>query len=392
MSKKKKRKDPGNEQFRKNILALVSHELNTPLTGILNALTVLEERFDENDEYVSMLRRNSERLQKAVQNMMELSYADAGSLRVRLTETNLEHVILFQLEELKDELNQAGFKPVVLIEQDVPTVCADAKRIGRVFHTLISNAVKFSRQDEAGSKKKNVQILLSMQTDDVIPTSVKRPQLAQKTALYMVAEIKSTLPSVGDRPESPEAIFEAFTPWKDVDTREKEGLGVELALAREIVMAHQGMIWAHLPADAGKPWSMKLALPVLSREDELAEVIANRLLTGSNMHTKVSVLLLKPNFDRPTAEDDLRALEKRTRELLFRSSDSVFSIPEIGELTIIMDDCDATGCDKVARRLVAEVHKRLPNIEFQWAHATGPEDGTSAETLLQAARANWINL
>ena len=64
--------------YRSNLLALISHELNTPLTGIVNAISILETESLQNPEYLDVLKRNTERLRETVDSLLELANADAG--------------------------------------------------------------------------------------------------------------------------------------------------------------------------------------------------------------------------------------------------------------------------------------------------------------------------
>ena len=72
-TKRKRNQALENERFRSNLLSIISHELNTPLTGILNAISMPEERFAAEKEYIPMLRRNAERLRKTVENLLEMA-------------------------------------------------------------------------------------------------------------------------------------------------------------------------------------------------------------------------------------------------------------------------------------------------------------------------------
>src|SRR3982751_2698888 len=103
------KKDTENERFRSNLLSVISHELNTPLTAMLGAITVLEERYASDREYVPMLRRNAERLKKTIENLMEISRADAGVMRVRLSEVDLENFLRLHAEKVRSELESQNF-------------------------------------------------------------------------------------------------------------------------------------------------------------------------------------------------------------------------------------------------------------------------------------------
>jgi hypothetical protein len=359
--------------------------------GILGALQLLEEKYPDEKDYLPTLRRNAERLRDRVENLLELSRADAGALRVRLSEVDFENFVYLNYELLKERVRQAGFSMEVTVEPDLPRVCADPRRLGKVFETLVMNAVKFSAAIGTNQNSRaKISVRLSMETVAHIPPQYFPINRPHATGMYLIVSIASKLPSIGEKPDSFEQLFEPFSPWRDVDTRTREGLGVELALAREIMLAHSGFIWAADPAAIGEGWVFRFALPVLSREQELDLIINNRLYSGMGGAAKVSLLLIQPMpIAAETTNHGTKDLAAEVRSLLFRASDALFWIPETGELTILMDDCDANGAERVGERLVASLRTSLPNLPFVWAFATGPDHGADAKILLARARASW---
>lgn len=380
-----------NERFRSNLLSVISHELNTPLTGILNAVVMLEEKFPAEREYVPMLRRNAERLRKTIENLLEISRVDAGTLRVRLSEVSLENFILARKESLRDVLDSQRFRIQTDIEEDLPHVCGDVKRLAHVFDALVLNAVKFSNVAHlATGEFGEVRVSLVMKPSGELPAGLFSTK-EKKTGMYLVVGVQSSLPSIGESPESFEQLFEPFAPWRDADTRQKEGLGVELAIAKEILLAHEGFIWADLPESTRSgSLNFQFALPLLSRVDELDLVINNRLFTSIGALSKMTLLLLRPEPGYSTGREDQPRIAQALQKVLFRSSDSTFWIEDTGEFAILMDDCDREGGVRVARRLLESLKENMPSLRFLWSVAAGPDEGTNASELLEKARSEWM--
>ncbi|MGZ3655900.1 MAG: histidine kinase dimerization/phospho-acceptor domain-containing protein [Bdellovibrionota bacterium] len=388
---KRRREDSvENERFRSNLLAIVSHELNTPLTAILNATTMLEERFTAEKEYIPMLRRNAERLRKTVENLLEISRVDAGTLKVRLSELDLGNFLQSRKEALREMLAKSGFSLETEVEEDLPHVCGDFRRLAHVFDSLVLNAVKFSQSAPSGGAAK-VNVTLTLE-----PISSLQPGLRAgagkeaKTGMFFVVSVQSSLPSIGESPETFEQLFEPFSPWRDADTRVREGLGVELAIDKEILLAHEGFIWADLhPPKPGSGWKFFFALPLLSRVDELDLVVDNRLSTAIGALAKLTLLLIRPEPGVGMGEDESPLVFKSLQRALFRSSDSTFWLQDSGEFVVLMDDCDREGGERVAQRLLRTLHEEFPRLRFLWSAVTGPELGTSARELLENARMGW---
>jgi nitrogen-specific signal transduction histidine kinase len=393
MDKEDPKSGPGlmdNERFRSNLLSIISHELNTPLTGILNAITMLEEKYPEEKDFLPMLRRNSERLRKSVENLLEISRVDAGTLRVRLSELDLENFLLGRKDVLKDALSRQRFSLELEMEEDLPHVCGDIRRLTHVFDALVLNAVKFSHAGHLKAGESGVvSVNLTLEPVSGLPPGLLSKR-EKKTGMYLLVCVQSSLPSIGESPESFEQLFEPFSPWRDADTRVKEGLGVELALAKEILLAHEGFIWADLPpaGDTGG-WKFCFALPLLSRVDELDLVVNNRLFTAIGALSKMSLFLLRPEPGFQVSNEDQRRISKALQKVLFRSSDSTFWIQDTGEYSILMDDCDHEGGERVAKRLLTQLKAEIPEIHFLWSLVTGPDDGSSARELLDKARHRW---
>jgi nitrogen-specific signal transduction histidine kinase len=391
MSKRSWGESDENEQFRSNLLSVVSHELNTPLTGIINAATMLEERYPEEQEYVPMLRRNAERLRKTIENLLEISRVDAGTLRVRLSEMDMANFILSRRDPLKPLVNKDRFEIDFEMEEDLPHVCGDIRRLAHVFDSLVLNAVKFSHGGNLpAGQKANVGVTLTLEPVASLPPGLLSTR-DKKTGMYILVTVQSSLPSIGESPESFEHLFEPFAPWRDADTRVRDGLGVELAIAKEILHAHEGFIWADLPEGGAERqgWKFLFALPLLSRLDELDLVVNNRLSTAIGALSKMSLLLMKREPGSVRRLGDEAIISRALQKVLFRSSDSIFYIQDTDEFAILMDDCDPEGGERVALRLLTTLREEMPEFRFMWAMATGPDDGSNAPELLEKARDSW---
>ncbi len=379
------------QSYRSNLLALISHELNTPLTGIVNAISVLENEDLQNPEFFKMLKRNTDRLRTTVDSLLELASADAGALRVHLSESSLENLLQLQEDRLKDYLTANKFSIQTVIEDQLPNVCIDSVRLGRAYSALVEHAILFGDKSAKSSVGENlVRVELSLVPMDTVRDLITVDGIEEQTAMFLDIQVSTTIPTMGEV-DSFEDLFEPFSPWRDVYTRSNDGIGVELALAREIMIAHKGYIGVGPAQRPDEGWVFRLGVPILSREDELREVIDNRIHSGLGRLSKTSIVLIRPTDKSITEMGELRPIEEAIASLLYRSSDSVFSIPSLGEITIVMDDCNLNGADRLAERLTAELKDIMPSLEFVFGAATGPDHGTTAEELLAYVRRHWHN-
>lgn len=126
------------------VLHAISHDLRSPLTAITTALTGLRDSEHERDrdELLSVLDEETERLNRMVTDLLDLSRVEAGALHPQTDWCDLRDVVT---SALSDARSRRGDHPVELrLPDDLPLVRADAAQVERVFANLIENAFKFS--------------------------------------------------------------------------------------------------------------------------------------------------------------------------------------------------------------------------------------------------------
>ena len=135
------------EKLRNEFLGMVSHELRTPLTAIKgSAATVLGSRRpleeSETREFFQIIDEQADRLRDMVDNLLDMTRIEAGSLSVTTEPTDLREA----LEDARSNyVRNGGLQGVVLhVPEDLPKINADRRRLGQVMGNLLSNAAKFS--------------------------------------------------------------------------------------------------------------------------------------------------------------------------------------------------------------------------------------------------------
>ncbi|MFI3254216.1 MAG: histidine kinase dimerization/phospho-acceptor domain-containing protein [Eubacteriales bacterium] len=134
------------ERMKTELITNVSHDIKTPLTSIVTCVELLQKEHtdEENTEYLQLLQRQSMRMKKLVEDLVEASKATTGNLSVSLVETNLVEVVSQALGEYEDRFQE---KNLVLISQ-FPDDCkaqADGKHLWRVLDNLLSNVCKYAQ-------------------------------------------------------------------------------------------------------------------------------------------------------------------------------------------------------------------------------------------------------
>ena len=135
------------ERMKTELITNVSHDIKTPLTSIINYVDLIDKEQPKDPtlkEYVEVLKRQSARLKKLIEDLTEASKASSGNIEMHLESLNLGTVISQSLGEFEERLKNAGLD-VVLTQADPDLrVLADGRYLWRVFDNLYSNICKYA--------------------------------------------------------------------------------------------------------------------------------------------------------------------------------------------------------------------------------------------------------
>lgn len=139
-----------NERFKTELITNVSHDLKTPLTSIINYVDLLRKEDADSEkakEYLNIVDNRSQRLKKLVEDLIEVSKASTGNIKVNLTAVDIEEFINQANGEFVDRFENAGLSPVVNPVNEKLFIIADGTLLWRVFSNLLSNICKYSLKD-----------------------------------------------------------------------------------------------------------------------------------------------------------------------------------------------------------------------------------------------------
>jgi two-component system phosphate regulon sensor histidine kinase PhoR len=223
------------ERVRQEFLSNVSHELRTPLAAILAYVETLEDGaiddVENNARFLGVIRKNAERMQTLVEDILELSSIEAGMINVEPQRTNLVSII----DDITIALAARAESHNVTIINNVAAeieVYADPKRLEQMLTNLIDNAVKFNRQN--GIVTINY---CERETRDCI----------------CVADTGPGIPS-----EHLPRIFERFYRVDRARSRELGGTGLGLAIVKHLARAHGGEAIVQSTYGVGSTFTIEL--------------------------------------------------------------------------------------------------------------------------------------
>lgn len=134
------------ERMKTELITNVSHDIKTPLTSIINYVDLLQkaQTEEERKEYLEVLDRQSQRLKKLIDDLMDMSKASTGNMSVDITKVDAVEAVNQALGEFADKLDRAMLVPVFRHDDASLPMMADGRLVWRVLSNLLGNAVKYA--------------------------------------------------------------------------------------------------------------------------------------------------------------------------------------------------------------------------------------------------------
>ncbi|MBN2009223.1 GAF domain-containing protein [candidate division KSB1 bacterium] len=204
-----------------NFVYTVSHDLKSPIVSIQGFTSILLNDFqallnEESLHYIKRIQSNANQMEALVKDLLELSRI--GRVVSPFEDVNIGEMVAAIVQELMYQLEKKGIK--VIVEENMPSVFCDKKRMHQVIYNLLDNAVKYIGKTNPSPR---IEIGFKDETDQ-----------------YMFY-IKDN--GIGISPEHHQDIFGLFRGVPPQENEEIQSTGVGLAIVKRIIEHHQGKIW-----------------------------------------------------------------------------------------------------------------------------------------------------
>ncbi len=136
------------ERFKTELITNVSHDLKTPLTSIVSYVDLLKKENIENEnarEYIEVIDRQSAKLKKLTEDLVEASKASSGAVAVNRERLNIGELVNQSVGEFAEKLEAANIIPIVNLPEEEVFVNTDGRLLWRVFDNLIQNIIKYAQ-------------------------------------------------------------------------------------------------------------------------------------------------------------------------------------------------------------------------------------------------------
>ena len=249
------------DNLKSDFIVNLSHELRTPINVILNASRIIESNInnkslmenklefvkDSIEDKLELINNNSYRLLKISNNIIDVTMAESGLLKLELKNENIVDIVEESFMNSIDFAKKKNINMVFDSSKEEIITAIDKEQIQRVILNLISNAIKFTR--EGG----NIEVNINENKNEIL------------------IEVRDT--GIGIREEYLEKIFDNFYQVDDSLTRMNEGTGIGLCIVKDIVTIHGGRIEVESKENEGSNFKVYIPIKVLKEKSEEEKVI-----------------------------------------------------------------------------------------------------------------------
>ena len=234
------------DRLKDDFISTVSHELRTPLTSIRSFGEILADRADIDDhqraEFLGIIVRESKRLTRLIDQVLDLAKMEAGRMEWRLDEVDPSPVLGEALAATSGLFKERGVALDVTLPERLPAVRVDRDRLVQVAVNLLSNAVKFCAAADG---------------------RVWFEAGARRGILWVTVRDNGRGLSENER----EVVFERFRQVGDTLTDKPRGTGLGLPICRQIIAYFGGRIWIEAAPGGGALVSFTIPCVGLARDD-----------------------------------------------------------------------------------------------------------------------------
>ena len=226
-------------RLKSDFVSNVSHELRTPLSLIhlysetleLGRITTQEKK----EEYYRIIRKESERLGRLINNILDFSRIEAGRKEYDFRETDIGELVRNTMDVYRYQIEKHGFEFRLSIDSGIPTVRVDREAIARAIVNLVNNALKYSADEKF--------LLVKLYRENG------------------VVKLEVVDRGIGIPRREQSKIFEKFYRTGDPLVHNTKGSGLGLSLVRHIAQAHGGQVEVESTPGKGSKFTLSLPLP-----------------------------------------------------------------------------------------------------------------------------------
>ncbi len=247
------------DRLKDDFMSTVTHELRTPLTSIRAFSEILcdnpDLEADQRGQFAGIILKESERLTRLINNVLDLSKIESGNMEWTLSEFDLKELINEALKTTGQLIQEKQIHLETDLPPEVPLIIADQDRIMQVLLNLLSNAIKFC-------DRQNGQIAIRL--------------MVEPRVLHV--SVRDNGPGIS--PENLDIIFEKFRQVGNTLTEKPQGTGLGLPICHEIITHFGGRLWAESEVGQGAVFHFTLPVSIDEKKEKIVRLNGQTLLSG----------------------------------------------------------------------------------------------------------------
>ena len=261
------------DEMKSNFLATISHELRTPLTPIKGYVQsmlseVLGPLNPTQRKGLSIISESVDRLHGLIEDLLAFIKMDRDEISLDLQNFPVSSLIQERVERALPKAQEKGIVLNTELEPNLPDVKADPEGIGRVLSSLLDNAIKFTPSGGTVTVKAKLVhgpvVALELVSDEDVADELRRyirePSTVNREQDADFVEISVHDTGIGIPPDKIEKIFDQFYQVDSSSTRGYGGVGIGLAIVKQILDAHGSRVEVRSKEGVGSAFSFRLPL------------------------------------------------------------------------------------------------------------------------------------
>ena len=369
------------ERLKSDFISIVSHELKTPLTPINSALDVVlkgttGEVNDTMEKFLNIAKRNVNRLSAIVKDLLDIQKIEANKMEFHFEKTNINLTVELVKNSHENPAKEQNIAINVNLDKSIEPVYIDNQRIEQVLTNLVSNALKFTKENgtiEISSSK--------ISADEIRKNPFFESLPAKMSKEYVKIAVKDN--GIGISPENKYKVFEQFKQIENSSTRKVGGSGLGLSIAKRLIEAHKGFIWLESELNQGS--TFYVAIPLMNDKEIFELSLEQDIQKSKQEHINIALTALRENIipdgsliDKICDEDVIRKTSNYNEYITEQDGKRYYYVYSV--------DMDSFVFDFEERKLATYIknkRKEFPKYDILYSAALCPENADNVDDLMQ---------
>lgn len=307
-------------RVKSTFLAAVSHEIRTPINGVLGMSSLLKKTGldPQQTDYLKAIDQSGSTLLRLINDLLDFSKMEAGRFRIFCHECDLHANLKRVLQLFDGEAHARNLKLLLELDPAVPRLCLlDEHRLNQVLSNLISNAIKFT-ESGAITVRASLRPPFNLRELETGPIHKESDESVVNFPLRLFFSVSDT--GIGIHPEDRDKLFKRFSQCKNTIDRKLGGTGIGLAISRRLTNLMGGEIAVHSSPGKGSTFAFSMqtqAVQATSSANDSPAPEPAKAVSAYNPSDHVSkILIVDDNYINCTvAEGMVKHLGYITRSI-----------------------------------------------------------------------------